>query len=190
MMFGVPDEVELPLVTLPLGFAPVGFVVEPGAPFPRFPRLLGLVLRPEPDWPLVKLPPGPLPTVGLLCGTAGWLGVTAVLPGPGPPGTPAAPGFTEPVPPVPPEVAPVDVPAVPVPDVPAVPLVAPPLAPPPADPPLDPPPLLWANASVEPAARKAATRTMDVFMAWIRSLTVRWSTAENGTRSDRQALPR
>ena len=68
MMLGVPVD---PLVTLPLGFVPPGLVVEPGAPVPRLPRLLGLLLRPEPDWPVVKLPPGPLPTVGLLGGMAG-----------------------------------------------------------------------------------------------------------------------
>ena len=48
-------------------------MVEALPPAPGVLRLLGLELRPGPEVD-PKLPPGPLPTVGLLGRIAGWLG--------------------------------------------------------------------------------------------------------------------
>jgi hypothetical protein len=54
----------------------LGFVtaVPPAVPLPApdVLRLLGLELRPEPL--LLKLPPGPLPTVGVFARIPGWFG--------------------------------------------------------------------------------------------------------------------
>jgi len=136
MMLGVPVDG----VVGSLGFT------DPLAP--------GAVLRPlglevMPPWLVPKLPPGPLPTVGLVCGIVVTFGTLDVLPGPEPPGTPTPPGLNPPVVPV---VAP------PV----AVPLGAEPLpladpAPPPA------PPELCAKARVEPA-RKVKVTAIESFM--------------------------
>jgi hypothetical protein len=141
MMLGVPVFGVEGSVGLTVVFAP-GAVL----------RLLGLVVSPP------ELPPGPLPTVGLLCGIEGMLGVVVTLPGPEPPGTPTPPGLK---PPLVPLVAPPPVPlgAAPVEDDPALPPADPALPPPPA-----PPPELCATANVEPA-RNIRVTAIESFMS-------------------------
>src|SRR3954466_14619206 len=111
-----------------------------------------------PEFVPLLLLPLLLPTVPVVCGIPAFptpvpkLGVTVVLPGPGPPGTPTPEGFPGcPAAAPPGEVAPTLPLDVPVP--PAAPPV-PPALPPPAPPP-DPPP--WASARVENATNDAAS---------------------------------
>src|SRR4051812_4940573 len=140
MMLGVPEpEVELDDPAVP-EFVPL------------------LLLLPLLLLPLLPLLPLLLPTVPVVCGIPAFptpvpkLGVTVVLPGPGPPGTPTPEGFPGcPAAAPPGEVAPTLPLDVPVP--PAAPPV-PPALPPPAPPP-DPPP--WASARVENATNDAAS---------------------------------
>src|SRR4051812_35361686 len=140
MMLGVPEpEVELDDPAVP-EFVPL------------------LLLLPLLLLPLLPLLPLLLPTVPVVCGIPALptpvpkLGVTVVLPGPGPPGTPTPdglPGWPAAAPPG--EVAPTLPLDVPVP--PAAPPVPPALPPPPAPPP--PPP--WASARVENATKYVAS---------------------------------